>query len=83
MLKPLLWTIERFGEPKFGSGPRGIRTLDLLNAIEARSQLRHGPIFSCHRPGLVLPSGPVDLVGREPNHILYFCRNYPLLLADT
>jgi hypothetical protein len=25
-------------------GPRGIRTLDLLNAIEARSQLRHGPI---------------------------------------
>jgi hypothetical protein len=24
-------------------GPRGIRTPDLLNAIEARSQLRHGP----------------------------------------
>ena len=24
-------------------GPRGIRTLDLLNAIEARSQLRYGP----------------------------------------
>ena len=26
-------------------GPRETRTLDLLNAIEARSQLRHGPIF--------------------------------------
>lgn len=25
------------------SGPSGIRTHDLLNAIEARSQLRHGP----------------------------------------
>ena len=24
-------------------GPRGIRTLGLLNAIEARSQLRYGP----------------------------------------
>ncbi len=24
-------------------GPRGIRTLDLLNAIETRSQLRYGP----------------------------------------
>jgi hypothetical protein len=34
-------------------GPRGIRTLDLLNAIEARSQLRYGPkiysFFSAHR----------------------------------
>ena len=28
------------------SGPRGIRTLGLLNAIEARSQLRYGPITS-------------------------------------
>gem|GEM_PF-5631591 len=28
--------------PTFG-GPRGIRTLDLLNAIETRSQLRYGP----------------------------------------
>ena len=26
-----------------GSGPRGIRTPDLLNAIETRSQLRYGP----------------------------------------
>ena len=25
------------------SGSEGIRTLDLLNAIETRSQLRHGP----------------------------------------
>jgi hypothetical protein len=28
------------------SGPRGIRTPDLLNAIEARSQLRYGPRIS-------------------------------------
>lgn len=27
----------------FRSGPRGIRTPGLLNAIEARSQLRYGP----------------------------------------
>ena len=26
-------------------GPRGIRTPDLLNAIETRSQLRYGPGF--------------------------------------
>ena len=26
-------------------GPEGDRTLDLLNAIQARSQLRHGPVF--------------------------------------
>jgi hypothetical protein len=25
------------------SGPEGIRTPDLLNAIQTRSQLRHGP----------------------------------------
>ena len=36
-------------------GPRGIRTLDLLNAIETRSQLRYGPSF------------PVDLEGFEPS----------------
>ena len=28
------------------NGPRGIRTLDLLNAIETRSQLRYGPLFT-------------------------------------
>ncbi len=27
-------------------GPEGIRTLGLFNAIEARSQLRHRPIFN-------------------------------------
>ena len=27
------------------SGPREIRTLDLLNAIETRSQLRYGPLL--------------------------------------
>ena len=26
-------------------GPSGVRTHDLLNAIEARSQLRYGPLF--------------------------------------
>ncbi len=34
----------------FISGPRGIRTLDLLNAIETRSQLRYGPIFIFYQP---------------------------------
>ena len=29
--------------PRLFSGPRGIRTLGLLNAIETRSQLRYGP----------------------------------------
>lgn len=28
-------------------GAEGIRTLDLLDAIEARSQLRHGPTAGC------------------------------------
>ena len=32
-------------QPLTASGPRGIRTLDLLNAIETRSQLRYGPLF--------------------------------------
>ncbi len=46
-------------------GPRGIRTLDLLNAIEARSQLRYGPHFDfassehdLHMIHCSLPSGP-------------------------
>ena len=51
--------------PANPSGPRGIRTLDLFNAIEARSQLRHGP-FLIFRRGRVLPPGPVDLAGFEP-----------------
>src|SRR5262249_58607695 len=29
-----------------GGGPEGIRTPDLLNAIQTRSQLRHGPMLS-------------------------------------
>ena len=29
----------------FAGGAEGIRTLGLLNAIEARSQLRHSPTF--------------------------------------
>ena len=39
------------------SGPREIRTLDLLNAIETRSQLRYGP--GCFTQ--------VDLEGVEPS----------------
>ena len=37
-------------------GPSGIRTHDLLNAIETRSQLRYGPSMFV----------PVDLAGFEP-----------------
>ena len=33
---------QRLDQREFG-GAEGIRTLDLLDAIEARSQLRHGP----------------------------------------
>ena len=36
--RPSLWTV-----PLRTGGAEGIRTLDLLDAIEARSQLRHGP----------------------------------------
>ena len=40
-------------------GPRGIRTLGLLNAIETRSQLRYGPIFNCKgRADFISPGGP-------------------------
>lgn len=47
----------------FRSGPRGIRTPGLLNAIETRSQLRYGPRLSFTRLSKVLsgfdrPSGP-------------------------
>ena len=54
----------------FLSGPREIRTLDLLNAIETRSQLRHGPIFfvNCafHLKQKVY-NLTVDLEGFEPS----------------
>ncbi|EKD88505.1 MAG: hypothetical protein ACD_34C00495G0001 [uncultured bacterium] len=43
------------------SGPREVRTPGLLNAIEARSQLRYGPKCSFVEPVL-----PVDLGGFEP-----------------
>ena len=56
----------------FLSGPRGIRTLGLLNAIEARSQLRYGPNL-CSRLVKSAVCGmlwgcqpPVDLRGFEP-----------------
>ena len=34
------------------SGPRGIRTLGLLNAIETRSQLRYGPSLTSGPEGI-------------------------------
>ena len=40
---------------RLSGGPSGIRTHDLLNAIETRSQLRYGPILPI-----------VDLAGFEP-----------------
>ena len=57
----------RHGDRVLGGGPRGTRTLDLLNAIETRSQLRHGPtstrgILPCLRCFV----HQVDLAGFEP-----------------
>jgi hypothetical protein len=41
---PLHFTAGTIASPQHVlCGPRGIRTLDLLNAIETRSQLRYGP----------------------------------------
>ncbi len=37
-------------KPRVCGGAEGIRTPDLLNAIEARSQLRHGP-----KQGIIYP----------------------------
>ena len=47
-------------------GPREIRTLDLLNAIEARSQLRYGPILFC-KVAYSSSNRKVDLEGFEPS----------------
>ena len=43
---------------KIKSGPRGIRTLDLLNAIETRSQLRYGPGLIVFSAALRAPNPP-------------------------
>ena len=43
---------------KIKSGPRGIRTLDLLNAIETRSQLRYGPGLIIFLAALRAPNPP-------------------------
>ena len=40
------------------NGPRGIRTPDLLNAIETRSQLRYGPGLNVFRAALRAPNPP-------------------------
>jgi hypothetical protein len=49
-------------------GPRGSRTPGLLNAIETRSQLRYGPIFSLSISAACLwfAGRQVDLGGFEP-----------------
>ena len=61
-----------------GCGPRGIRTPDLLNAIETRSQLRYGPgtifdfgfqIYDLHlnrKSPILIRKSVVDLRGFEP-----------------
>src|SRR5262249_37296123 len=41
-----------------GGGPEGIRTPDLLNAIQTRSQLRHGPTLSETHDSPVRVIGP-------------------------
>lgn len=41
----LQFTLQSIGEVIIKNGAGGIRTLDPLNAIEVRSQLRYGPIF--------------------------------------
>ena len=43
-----VWTVTdllKTGYWSLSSGPEGIRTPDLLSAIEARSQLRYRPMF--------------------------------------
>ena len=44
------------------SGPREIRTLDLLNAIETRSQLRYGPIQYPSGPGGIRTLGLISAI---------------------
>jgi hypothetical protein len=59
----------RFNERRDHGGPGGIRTPDLLNAIEARSQLRHRPTnqIKANSPGIIAPDSHVQqLVGEGP-----------------
>ena len=56
------------GDP-LSSGAEGIRTLDPLNAIEMRSQLRYSPIFLDQHGSTALDrptSSPMELKGFEP-----------------
>ena len=66
------------------SGPREIRTLDLLNAIEARSQLRYGPIYQtncvfCPSALRATAGHQVDLEGFEPSTSSVRLRRAPKL----
>ena len=50
------------------SGPEGIRTPDLLSAIEARSQLRYRPVVQ--KATAILPEGGGNVnKGRQKNQI--------------
>ena len=55
------------------NGPRGIRTLDLLNAIETRSQLRYGPGLIVFRAALRAPSPPEGGYVRYGPGLNVFC----------
>ena len=50
-------------------GSEGIRTLDLLNAIETRSQLRHGPIQTTNLLSYVDFVGRSASLPREPPRV--------------
>ena len=47
-------------------GAGGIRTLDLLNAIQARSQLRYGPMYTTRISLVAVFLPEVELRGLEP-----------------
>ena len=58
------------GDKDAVGGPGGIRTLDLLNAIEARSQLRHRPIAGVilQRWAPLVPIGALLVRVPQPEH---------------
>jgi hypothetical protein len=64
--------------PRLSSGPRGIRTLGLLNAIETRSQLRYGPKNVARivpvNPRIVNQKPPMDKNTLHGNVLCIFSR---------
>ncbi len=60
----------------FGREPTGIRTHDLLDAIEARSQLRHGPTeLLKFTTGLFHPSA-IPALSANPCNLCNLCPLY-------